>query len=517
LSEVSFPLTGTADKRGIGAAWRRTQALQLRRWLVDQRLALLTLSLFALGARLWGLGERSFWLDELISLGSAALNLPDFLFALGVEANMTLYYWMLFFWLRVVGAGASEALIRLPSVVLGTAAIPLVYLLGRRLHSSAAGLAAAALLALNGFHIILSQEARSYSALGILTIGSYLALDRAIQSGRRRDWALHGLVTALAFYCHSYAVFIILAQALFVFSRRSWAALAGLLGSGLLMAVLLAQLAPFLLRQTTGDRFSRLLPPGPYEAGHLLLNLSGGSYGTLFAYLGLAALGIALVDAGARGAAYRNWLLLTWFLVPAALALGISLAQPIFRERYLVGTLPALALLAGVGLTRLPRRAGIVVLGAVFVLSVAARQGGISEVRGNEWWREAVAYAIANAQPGDGWIFISKSGQNGFEYYAGWHWGRNPAAPYADVLEPFDWRRALEKPDYRLHLSPTALSSFTVDHPRIWLVLSHEMNPATGSNAARPVQLWLTSSGYRSDLESFPGVRLRLYQRRSED
>jgi uncharacterized membrane protein len=124
LSEVSFPLTGTADKRGIGAALRRTQALQLRRWLIDQRLALLTLSLFALGARLWGLGERSFWLDELISLGSAALNLPDFLFALGVEANMTLYYWMLFFWLRVVGVGASEALIRLPSVVLGTAAIP---------------------------------------------------------------------------------------------------------------------------------------------------------------------------------------------------------------------------------------------------------------------------------------------------------------------------------------------------------------------------------------------------------
>jgi uncharacterized membrane protein len=88
----------------------------------------------------------------------------------------------------------------------------------------------------------LSQEARSYSALGILTIGSYLALDRALQSGRWRDWVLHGLVTALAFYCHSYAVFIILAQALFVFSRRSWAGLAGLLASGMLNAARPVQL-----------------------------------------------------------------------------------------------------------------------------------------------------------------------------------------------------------------------------------------------------------------------------------
>ena len=74
---------------------------------------------------------------------------------------MTLYYWFLFGWLRLVGLDASEALIRLPSAMLGATAVLLVYLLGRRLHSPTAGLGAAALLSLNGYHILMSQEART--------------------------------------------------------------------------------------------------------------------------------------------------------------------------------------------------------------------------------------------------------------------------------------------------------------------------------------------------------------------
>src|SRR5206468_9537685 len=107
------------------------------------------------------------------------------------------------------------------------------------LHSAGAGLAAAALLAVNGYHVLLSQEARAYAALSALTILSHILLDRAIERGRVRDWALHGLVTALAFYCHFYTAFVVLAQGIFVFSRRARAAVIGLVGRSVVMAGLL--------------------------------------------------------------------------------------------------------------------------------------------------------------------------------------------------------------------------------------------------------------------------------------
>src|SRR5207249_10008963 len=116
-----------------------------------------------------------------------------------------------------------------------------------------------ALLAVNGFHIVESQEARAYSALSALTILSYLLLDRAIRLGRRRDWLLHGLVNALAFYCHFFAGLTFLAQGVFVLSRRSRAVTLGLLASALVTAALLAQLAP-VFRRGFGENIIARLP-----------------------------------------------------------------------------------------------------------------------------------------------------------------------------------------------------------------------------------------------------------------
>src|SRR5688572_27205092 len=166
-------------------------------WLAGDRLVLAALFVFALGIRCWNLGQRSFWLDELTFVSVAALDLADFLRALTLEANGSLYLWALFGWLRAVGFSADEALIRLLSALLGAAAVPLTYLVGRRLHSPRAGLAAALLLATHGFHIALAQEVRSYPLYSTLVVLSYLTLYRALERNRHRDWALHGLIAAL--------------------------------------------------------------------------------------------------------------------------------------------------------------------------------------------------------------------------------------------------------------------------------------------------------------------------------
>lgn len=467
--------------------------------------------ILGLGLRLWDIGERSFWLDELSAVGTSALELPALLQALTVEANMTLYYWALFVWLRVVGFGADEGTIRLLSALFGTAAIPFIYLLARRLHSPAAGLGAAALLAVNGFHILMSQEARAYALLSALTILSYLFLDRALQGGRRRDWLLHGVVTAAAFYSHFYTAFTMLAQGLLVLCRRSRAALLGLITSGIVMALLLVQLVPFFIRYSNGSKLSHLVRPDAGDFVNFFINFSGGSPALLAVYAVLVTLGL-LAQGGRRSRAYRAWMVGTWFVVPVALSFGISLVRPIFNDRYLFAALPALPLLAGIGLTRLPRPLAVLAVALVAGLSINALAGDF-QARRTEEWREAVAYTLRNAQPGDGWIFISKWGQNGFEYYAGWHWGRNPAAPYDDIFEPFDWRQAATVPKYRGVLDMGQLPDFAARHARIWLVLSHEFDAVVGGDTAEAVRNWLTRNGYAAKQRQYRSVRVILYQR----
>lgn len=514
---------------GVGAGFPRSSPTAR---LSRPTLGLMAACLLGLGLRLWGLGQRGFWMDELTSLGIAAQRLPDFRVALAVEANMTLYYWALFAWLRIVGLGADEALIRLPSALAGAAALPLVYLLGRRLHSASAGLWAAGLLAVNGFHLQLSQEARGYALLATLVVLSYLLFERALAGGRKRDWVLHGLVNGLAFYTHFFVAFVFVAQGLVVLSRRSRAALFGLALSGLVTAALALQFVPFLL-DPPGTKLNHVPPLTWADVSDLFTAFSGGSGATLLLYVLLGAAGCwrarGIVD---RRAGLRNWLLLAWFWVPVGLVLGLSLVQPIYKDRYLFAALPALPLLAGVGLARLPRPAAGLAFGGLAALSLLVTRGGIDPpreqparalasfvsggdfaVRRTEQWREAAGYLTSNARPGDGWIFVSKFGQNGLEYYARWRWGRDPAAPYRDVFEPFDWRTAQRSAEYRGIESMAALGPFAATHPRIWLVLSHEFTGPTGADTAEPVRSWLNRRGYGATQRQYRSVRVMLYRR----
>ena len=435
------------------------------------------LYLLGLAPRLWDLNQRSFWLDELSAVGTAALSFNELRQALTVEANMTLYYWALFVWLRLVGFGADEWLIRLPSVLIGSCTIPLSYLLGRRLHSGPAGLAAAGLVAANPFHILMSQEARAYAQYSTLTLVSFLVLDRALVHHRWRDWLWHGVVSTLACYSHFYTAFTMLGQGLFVLTRRSRAAVVGLTVSGLLLLVLLAQLVPFFIHHAGGAKLSHLQRPDLDDALNFLTAFAGGSASTLGLYLVFILIGL-LGGAAARARGYRAWFLLSWFLVPTVLAFAISQVRPIFNDRYLFATLPALPLLAGIGLARLPRPLGWAGGGALAALSLWSLAGDF-EVRPDEQWREAVAYTSARTQPGDGYVFVSKWGQNGFEYYAGWHWGTNPGAPYADVFEPFDWLAAARATKYRGVDFLDGLEAFSASHRRIWLIISHESDPGS--------------------------------------
>jgi 4-amino-4-deoxy-L-arabinose transferase-like glycosyltransferase len=192
-----------------------------------QMSALWLLAVLALGAvlRFYQLGEESLWSDETFSWQRAHWTLGQIWGpAARMEPNPPLYYSIQRLWLVF---GDSEAALRSFSAVVGTLTIALVFLVGRLLAGTGAGLLAALFLATSAIHVAYSQEARCYALLmlaataavwGLLVfLQSYGALSAAPRAspdapGRSRSrllgLAAYATGTTIALYTHNTAAFV---------------------------------------------------------------------------------------------------------------------------------------------------------------------------------------------------------------------------------------------------------------------------------------------------------------------
>ena len=118
------------------------------------------------------------------------------------------------------GVGLDLHGLTLLTALEGTLTIPLLFLAGRELGrvrgptaADAAGLAAAALGAVSGWHLVLSRLGLRIVLLPAATLLILLFLLRAVREGRRRDWLLSGLVLGLSLHTYQSARFLLLAVA----------------------------------------------------------------------------------------------------------------------------------------------------------------------------------------------------------------------------------------------------------------------------------------------------------------
>jgi mannosyltransferase len=174
---------------------------------------LLSLTLIGSILRFYNLGYNSIWLDEASTLNTAVKTIPDiWQFTTAGEFNPPLFYWaehvMLFF-------GNSEVVLRFLPALLGVLTIPLIYLVGKEFVDRNVGIIAAAAFAFSPFLLFYSQEARAYSMMLFFVTFSMFFYFRALKNNDTRDWALFGILSALAFWSHFYAMVIIGALVLY--------------------------------------------------------------------------------------------------------------------------------------------------------------------------------------------------------------------------------------------------------------------------------------------------------------
>ena len=199
---------GTASTRGAGA-------LSAARRLPLSPAVLAVLALTALGGGLRAVvAHQSIFADELstywISVSHGLGGVLKLLYSTGriQHAEITPPLSFVASWLTT-RLGSSPELLRLPALLAGTATIPLVYAVGLRTVGRRAALLAAALTTLSPFMIYYSTEARAYGLLIFLVLGSTLSMLLAVDTGRRRYWALYAVCSAAAFYTHYTCVFVL--------------------------------------------------------------------------------------------------------------------------------------------------------------------------------------------------------------------------------------------------------------------------------------------------------------------
>jgi len=360
------------------------------------------LTVLATGLRFATLGLQAYHHDEIVT-ASRVLR-ADFWHAMEAvgfsESAPPLYYALAWFWTQVTGTG--EFGLRSFSALAGVATVPIAYLIGAELRDRRAGIAAAALVAVNPMLLWYSQEARGYALLALLTSLSLLyfvrALDRpeadlggierpdgsknsGASPGARRASVLWGVFSGLALATHYFALFPVLAEAIWLLRRRGREALLGL-SVVVGFAVLLAPLA---IHQTLQNHAEWI---GNHSLGHRLWEIgvvfTVGEIGDIIARperpllallpaAALIALLVTLAAQGQRRDLRAGGRVLGIAAATVAIPLAIALLAPskdYVLARNLLPALVPLLVAAGIAATLPVRRTGAVLASVLFVYSL---------------------------------------------------------------------------------------------------------------------------------------------------
>lgn len=391
-------------------------------------LALAAITALAFGLRVPGM-DQSLYGDEFFTHTIITRHGPGGVWSAVYHTSITppLHYYLA--WIAVQFGGDSTVLIRLPSLILGTATVPLVFLIARRIAGARAGLLAALLLALSPFAIWYSDEGRAYATMMFLLALSTFALLRAVDGSGRRWWVVYSLSACAALWSHYTAAFVIIVEAVWGLwaCRDRWRP--PVLAAAGIVLLYLPWLPGFLAQRQnhTGIEIINAVAPlsfgVPFSVplrtlvGHPFFGLRAfpGTTGLILALV-VAALVVAVaVTVPARrrvGRSLRSWrapsrlgpmlrsefalLVLLALATPAGLLVYAASGTSLFIPRNLSASLPALAVVVAVLLAWLSRAAPRS-LGAIALAGVIALLGvNVAKSTGDHYrrtpFREAARY-----------------------------------------------------------------------------------------------------------------------------
>jgi 4-amino-4-deoxy-L-arabinose transferase-like glycosyltransferase len=314
-------------------------------------------------------------------------------------------------------AYADPSLLFIPArtamALIAVAAVWLTYVVGRRLHGTAVGLMAAALLATNALHIAWSQVVRTDIHASVFMLASIFFAIRVAERGRLRDYLLTGASAGLAIATKWPAAVVFIAVLGAFCSRgmpRRELAYVAAAAAAVVAAMFIASPYIFLDWRTVLANVS-----GEVQTGHL--GHTGGTFvDNLVFYFGQVRLsmgwfGLALVLAGVVLTLFSKSFA-RWTLLPATAAFIVLICtQHMIWSRWILPAIPGLCIFAALAVAEaakglssaMPRAKLRLVLPIVFAIaftgSFTEALAGSAE-RSNDTRIRAARWAMAHIPPG---------------------------------------------------------------------------------------------------------------------
>ena len=392
---------------------------------------------------------------------------------------------------------SSPAVLRLFPVLLGTAAIPLLAALGRRIAGDTGGIWSAVIGAVAPSLLVASLDARMYILATTLVLASTLCLLRALERPSVVRWTLYALMSILAVYTVYFALFAVFAQVITVavLQRRRFGTVVLVGALGLASVV---SLVPWIiaaraqLSHSTGafwvpslsvtslfgglEQFFTGPPLNTWVTGFALLRaleLVGDAAGCL----ALASLVVNRRRLTAEGADTAAVLGLA-VVVGVGVMLLASFYHPLEDGKYLSAAwAPAYALL-GAGLATLPWRRVAIGAGAVTAAVAAATVLTITNPE------TPMALAAIEGQPSRGDLVAAYPS----EYLLVRYYGDQATVDNTRSLArgvPWFWGTAVYPPGAVLHALPRPASS------DVWYVYEPgDPMPNTGGYRIASTRCW---------------------------
>lgn len=496
------------------------------RRITKYSLALLAIILLGLVLRVYHLAAQSLWWDEVFSALVSTQALPRIVSVTSTDIHPPLYYFLLHYWEDLFGT--SDFAVRSLSVLFGVGAIPMIYVLGRRLFDEEVGIVSALILAVSSFNIAYSQEARMYSLLVLLALLSMYFFVCFLERSTVLTSLGYILATTLLVYSHVLGLLMLVAQ-----------------NAYLVTVVLLSKKRTFHLRNwiileaTVIALFSPWIPIVISSASHAVKPLLevdtfvqtfmdySGSVQLLWLFVVLAVLSL-FTFSKIRGPA--NWkepakalesysweirlsnlknlfLLAVWLLTFNIIPYVVSRVSSyhIYLSKYVIAASAALYILVAKGIRNINYKyAKLTVIGVMLVLSAANVQAYYGTTTKPQA-RDVMSYIDGNAKSEDV-VLVYSGGSDAMIF--NWYNNRTDLtakdfpANYVDL-----WSKSAEQ-------NIKELTSDVAGHNRVWIISTTEHEYTVDLIKALYAKT-LNASYETTDSKTYFRYDVHLYERRA--
>lgn len=333
------------------------------------------LILGALTLQIWQFRGRNYRDDEIRTVHAGMTMTPSEVVQ-WMSTDIHPPFWRVLASIWVGMFGPNEAITRFQSTLFAALALALLYRHTRDLFDAPTAIVAVFLLATHAVFVFYAHELRPYAALLMWVLALHLLFVRWLRTGRLLYAALYVLAAAAALYTHFFAVYAVAGQAVAFLILVRWDRRRFLWAIGLWVAVVLAFtgwlpsfLHSFLVTKPGGIEYS--LPLDDAGTPALLydtLQIRPYVLGALFVAVGLL-LPLAITARCADASRFRGgvqwrkwyWVIIAVTVLVAAFITDATVAKVVTQRNFII-ILPAVVLMAALGLRALPWQATLIAL-----------------------------------------------------------------------------------------------------------------------------------------------------------